>query len=160
MRNLKPRDLGRPFISLDDLRKVLQDFLFAVTDTDHGNFFAFRRFLWRGQRVTFVELLFIERYKWQTCYRTFIKYVLEKSAFSTLLIFYFISCEVGRRTQPSSIHLKVARYSFPGQIPPKFEHKLCHHKQSFEKIATTVVLDKEDQGWSGLIRVAMTSELS
>ena len=36
MRNLTPRDLGRPVISLDD-RKVLQDFLF-VTDTGHGNF--------------------------------------------------------------------------------------------------------------------------
>ena len=49
--------------------------------------------------------VFIERYKSQTSYRTCIKYVLEKSAFSTLLIFYFISCEVGRRTQPSSIRL-------------------------------------------------------
>ena len=39
-------------------------------------------------------------------------------------------------------YLKVARYSFPGPIPPKFEHKLRRHKQSFEKIATTVVLDK------------------
>ena len=36
---------------------------------------------------------------------------------------------------------KVARYSFSGPIPPKFEHKLRRHKQSFEKIATTVVLD-------------------
>ena len=39
---------------------------------------------------------------------------------------------------------KVARYSFPGPIPPKFEHKLRHHKQSFEKIAITVVLDKDE----------------
>ena len=38
--------------------------------------------------------------------------------------------------------LKVARYSFPGPIPPKFEHKLRHYKQSFEKIVTTVVIDK------------------
>ena len=38
-------------------------------------------------------------------------------------------------------YLKVARSSFPGPIPPKFEHKLRRHKQSFEKIATTVVLD-------------------
>ena len=37
MRNLTARDLGRPFISLDEQRKVLQDFLF-VTDTGHGNF--------------------------------------------------------------------------------------------------------------------------
>ena len=39
---------------------------------------------------------------------------------------------------------KVARYSFSGSIPPKFEHKLRCHKQSFGKIATTVVLDKNE----------------
>ena len=62
MRNLTTRDLGRSFISLDDKRKVLQDFLF-VTDTGYGIFLLFSRFLLRGQRVTFVKLLFIERYK-------------------------------------------------------------------------------------------------
>ena len=35
--------------------------------------------------------------------------------------------------------VKVARYSFSGPIPSKFEHKLRRHKQSFGKIATTVV---------------------
>ena len=40
--------------------------------------------------------------------------------------------------------LKVARYSFSRPIPPKFEHKLRRHKQSFGKIATTVVLDKDE----------------
>ena len=40
--------------------------------------------------------------------------------------------------------IKVARYSFSGSIPPKFEHKLRRHKQSFGKIATTVVLDKDE----------------
>ena len=40
--------------------------------------------------------------------------------------------------------LKVARYGFSGSIPPKFEHKLRHQKQSFGKIATTVVLDKDE----------------
>ena len=40
--------------------------------------------------------------------------------------------------------LKVARYSFSGSIPPKFEHKLRRNKQSFGKIATTVVLDKDE----------------
>jgi len=39
---------------------------------------------------------------------------------------------------------KVARYSFSGSIPPKFEHKLRRHKQSFGKIATTVELDKDE----------------
>ena len=49
--------------------------------------------------------------------------------------------------------LKVARYSFSGWIPPKFEHKLRCHKQCFGKIATTVVL-REDENflWSGLQR--------
>jgi len=47
--------------------------------------------------------------------------------------------------------LKVARYSFSGSIPPKFEHKLRHQKQSFGKINTTVVLDEgENLLWSGL----------
>ena len=40
--------------------------------------------------------------------------------------------------------LKVARYSFSGSIPPKFEHKLRHQRQSFGKIATTVVSDKDE----------------
>ena len=40
--------------------------------------------------------------------------------------------------------VKVARYSFSGSIPPKFEHKLPRHKQSFGKIATTVVLDEDE----------------
>ena len=39
---------------------------------------------------------------------------------------------------------KVARYSFSGSIPPKFERKLRRHKQRFEKINTTVVLDKDE----------------
>ena len=40
--------------------------------------------------------------------------------------------------------IKVARYSFSRPIPPKFEHKLRRHKQSFGKIATTDVLDKDE----------------
>ena len=43
MRNLTARDVGRPFSSLDDKRKVLHDFLF-VTDTGHGNFLLFSDF--------------------------------------------------------------------------------------------------------------------
>ena len=47
--------------------------------------------------------------------------------------------------------VKVARYSFLGSIPPKFEHKLRRHKQIFGKMATIVVLDKDDNLlWSGL----------
>ena len=38
------------------------------------------------------------------------------------------------------ILFKVARYHFSGPIPPKFEHKLRGHKQSFGKIATPIVL--------------------
>ena len=42
------------------------------------------------------------------------------------------------------IALKVARYSSSGSIAPKFVYKLRRHKQSFEKIDTTVVLDKDE----------------
>ena len=63
MRKLTARDLGRPFISLDDERKVLQRSIPFFTDTGYGNFFVSVLFLCRGQRVTFVKLLFIERYK-------------------------------------------------------------------------------------------------
>ena len=42
------------------------------------------------------------------------------------------------------ITVKVARYSFLGSIPPKFERKLRRHKQRFGKINTTVVLDKDE----------------
>ena len=49
-------------------------------------------------------------------------------------------------------HMKMARYSFSGSIPAKFEHKLRRHKQTFGKIATTVVLDKDKNLlWSGLL---------
>ena len=52
-------------------------------------------------------------------------------------------------------HMKVARYSFSGSIP-MFEHKLRRHRQTFGKIATTVVLR-----WKFvMIGFAMTSELS
>ena len=43
-----------------------------------------------------------------------------------------------------SRYIKVARYSFSGPIPPKSEHKLRRHKQSFGKIASTDVLDKDE----------------
>ena len=39
---------------------------------------------------------------------------------------------------------KVARYSFSGPIPPKFEHNLRRRKQRFGKMATTVVLDEDE----------------
>ena len=41
-------------------------------------------------------------------------------------------------------HMKVARYSFSGSKPAKFERKLRRLKQTFRKIATTVVLDKDE----------------
>ena len=41
-------------------------------------------------------------------------------------------------------HMKMARYRFSESIPAKFVRKLCRHKQTFEKIATTVVLDKDE----------------
>ena len=49
--------------------------------------------------------------------------------------------------------VKVARDSFSGSIPPKFEHKLRRHKQSFGKITTTVALQMKicyDQSCNGI----------
>ena len=46
--------------------------------------------------------------------------------------------------QKWQIKFKVARYSFSGSIPPKFEHKLRRQKQSLGKSATTVVLDEDE----------------
>ena len=48
------------------------------------------------------------------------------------------------REELKKVGLKVARYSFSRPIPLKFEHKLRRHKQSFAKIAPTVVLDKDE----------------
>ena len=46
---------------------------------------------------------------------------------------------------------KVARYSFSGLIPFKFEHKLRRYKQRFGKIDTTVASDKDENLlWSRL----------
>ena len=36
-------------------------------------------------------------------------------------------------------HMKVARYSFSGSIPSKFERKLRRHKQTFRKINTSCI---------------------
>ena len=44
-----------------------------------------------------------------------------------------------------SWHMKVPRYSFSRSIPAKFEHKPRCHKQTFGKIAITVVLDKDEK---------------
>ena len=44
----------------------------------------------------------------------------------------------------TGIYMKMAPYSFSGSIPAKFEHKLRRHKQTFGKVATTGVLDKDE----------------
>ena len=41
-------------------------------------------------------------------------------------------------------------------IPAKFEHKLRRHKQTFGKIATTVVLDKDENGCNDIGAVIAT----
>ena len=41
-------------------------------------------------------------------------------------------------------HMKYLDTVFSGSITAKFEHKLRRHKQTFGKIATTVVLDKDE----------------
>ena len=51
----------------------------------------------------------------------------------------------------SGVRCKVARYSFSGSIPPKFGLRLYRFTQWFAKIATTVVVDKDENLlWSGL----------
>ena len=69
------------------------------------------------------------------CHMTLFAYVIDIS-----IVTHFLSPKFSDLPQA----IKVARYSFPGPIPPKFEHKLRRHKQSFEKIATTVELDKDE----------------
>ena len=41
-----------------------------------------------------------------------------------------------RQQHRAYLHMKVARYSFSGSIPSKFERKLCRHKQTLRKIKT------------------------
>ena len=72
--------------------------------------------------------------------------------FSILFFFYLINKKSRKQVKviedlvyfSTDLRIKVARYSFSRPIPPKFEHKLRPHKQSFGKIATTVVLDKDE----------------
>ena len=49
-----------------------------------------------------------------------------------------------RKPNPINKVIKVARYSFSGSIPPKFERKLRRHLQRFGEIYTTVVLNKDE----------------
>ena len=50
--------------------------------------------------------------------------------------------------------VKVARYSFSGPIPPKFEHKLRRHKKVLEKLPPQLYYIKMkicyDQGCNGI----------
>ena len=69
-----------------------------------------------------------------------------KNSVKILGVYFTYDCRLRRK-------LKVARYSFSGSIPAKFEHKLRRHKPIFGKIATTVVLDEDENLFlSGLQR--------
>ena len=57
--------------------------------------------------------------------------IIARSSTNTVDLYASISQQTTR--------FKVARYSFSGSIPPKFELELRRHKQTFRKIATTVV---------------------
>ena len=60
MRNLKARDLGRPFISLTTNEKFYKiSFLSQILAMV---MFCFPPISMKGQRITFVKLLFTERY--------------------------------------------------------------------------------------------------
>ena len=134
MRNLTARDLGRPFIyfltinekfyKISFLSQILAMVIFCFPPismkwTANGNIC----------KLLFIETC-IERYKWQTSYRTCIKFVLEKSVFATLLIFYFISCELDRRTQPCSIHLN----SQPYHSDTRWHRLILYDPYFFKKI--------------------------
>ena len=61
------------------------------------------------------------------------------------------SCNSGKRNaqcekqcEKLATSVKVARYSFLGSIPPKFKDKPHRHKQRFGIIATSLVLDKDE----------------
>ena len=53
-------------------------------------------------------------------------------------------------------NVKVARYSFSGPIPPKFEYKPRRHKQRFGNIATVVLGPVEGYPYA---RVTLASRL-
>ena len=74
--------------------------------------------------------------QWAALFRNFVNFVSKK--FKQI----FGCCSQAKYASLNLI--KVARYSFSGPIPLKFEHKLRRHKQSFGKIATTVVLDEDE----------------
>ena len=58
--------------------------------------------------------------------------------------FVVMHCKTVTRKRLISQSFEVAGYSFSGSIPPKFEHKLRRHKQRVEKIATKIVLGKDE----------------
>ena len=80
------------------------------------------------------------------------KLLSHESLKQTEVEIYFITTEKWKwMVNLMNCCVKVARYSFSASTPPKFERKLPHHKQRFGNIATTVVLDKnENLLWSGL----------
>ena len=57
---------------------------------------------------------------------------------------YFFYYNVIRKYSRNVDFLRWLDTVFLRPIPPKFEHKLRRHKQSFGKIAPTVVLDKDE----------------
>ena len=64
---------------------------------------------------------------------------------SSLFVQIFCGSQVkGNVVAKHAPPFKVARYSFSGSIPFKFEHKLLRHKQRFGKIDITVALDKDE----------------
>ena len=110
----------------------------------------------------------VKRFYWKLYFSQFQKMGCSADGFNLTLLPYYRRKGAGSVSWKVLFHLvfmirgqidwspfvfKVARYSFLGSIPPKFEHKLRRQKQSFGKIATTVVLDEDENLlWSGLQR--------
>ena len=102
-----------------------------------------------------------ENWKWfldQICYRRIVRHCANEAEEHKTFIKTIKDQEKHKIEQiyivkSHDYRIMVARYSFSGSAPPKFEHKLRRHKQRFWKIATTVVLDKDENLlWSGLQR--------
>ena len=95
-------------------------------------------------------------YDTSTNLKTFLSWKLDKfTLFSHSLVGWTLKIIFTNMLQWQFVrvswHFKVAWYSFSVSILPKFERKLRGHKQRFEKIATIVVFDKDENLlWSGL----------
>ena len=110
MRNLTARDLGRPFIYFLTINEKFYKISF-LSQILAMVIFCFPPISMKGKASNICKTSAYRAVKMTNKLSYMHKgCTFGKSAFSTLLTFYFISCEVGRRTEPSSIHLNSRPY--------------------------------------------------